>query len=236
MDLITSTQPRTMTSREIAAEQAAQGVTAEVARFLFDDIEHSTCECTERAIKASARLAIAAAITDECEETEQLVLEAIVNGLRAVEFANDGCSCGSGWIAAAALKSCCASAVFTKLTGYVSDQEKKAYQKGYDYGTELLHAFCRRPDSVQRRQNRSTYIVFSPASRLIKIGRAINPPRRIAAIGTQSGCRLEVIKLIDRDIEAQLHKQFKEIRVYGEWFKDDGQIRAYCASLTVAEA
>lgn len=76
-----------------------------------------------------------------------------------------------------------------------------------------------------------TYIIKSPASGLIKIGKSGKPNERINGLGTAAGCKLDVLAIIDDDIEAELHKRFASIRVYGEWFRDDGQIAAFAADV-----
>jgi hypothetical protein len=72
-----------------------------------------------------------------------------------------------------------------------------------------------------------TYIVFNPASKLIKIGKTISVTQRLAALSTSGGSPLEILAVIEGDIEVALHKRFAAIRVHGEWFSDDGQIKAY---------
>lgn len=76
-----------------------------------------------------------------------------------------------------------------------------------------------------------TYIVKSQASGLIKIGRSTSPDRRINSLSTAAGGKLDIIAIVDNDIERELHLKFSEIRVFGEWFMDDGQITSYAKDL-----
>lgn len=78
----------------------------------------------------------------------------------------------------------------------------------------------------------STYIVQSKESGLIKIGRSISPEERIKSLQTGAGCQLQVLAIVREDIEAKLHKQFRDLRTFGEWFTDDGRIAAYALHLT----
>ena len=69
-----------------------------------------------------------------------------------------------------------------------------------------------------------TYIVKHPSSSLIKIGKSVNPVSRIKSLSTGAGCDLDVLSIIDGDMESALHNKFSSLRVFGEWFKDDGSI------------
>ena len=84
---------------------------------------------------------------------------------------------------------------------------------------------------ARRRASFKTYIVFNPLTGLIKVGKAMNPSGRIRDVGHMAGTTLQVLAVIGANIEGELHRQFSAIRVHGEWFSDDGQIRAYCASI-----
>ena len=92
---------------------------------------------------------------------------------------------------------------------------------------EGLIAPALRARSVKDAATPQTYIVKSPESGLIKIGKSISPAVRIRALETAAGCQLLVLAIIDRDIERQLHEQFECLRVRGEWFRDDGSIARF---------
>ena len=233
MDLTTTQQVQTMSTREIAAEQAAQGITSEVARFLVDDIKTSTCDCTEVAIKAAARLAVVAGINELDSDGERLIGETILEAFRAIEFATHECACGSGWIAAAALKAVCATPLIASVIGF-DPAGRTAAERSREEHFKLLidSAPAIRYGANRRRSETKTYIVRNPLTGLIKIGKAVNPAARIHDVGHMAGAVLEVLALIGENIEGVLHRRFAPIRVHGEWFKDDGQIRAYCAALT----
>lgn len=63
-----------------------------------------------------------------------------------------------------------------------------------------------------------TYVVRLGESGPIKIGKAIDVDARIAKL--QTGCpeKLHVIKVIGKNIEAELHRRFADYRKHGEWF------------------
>lgn len=231
MAALTLTQAVTMTSREIADEQIEQGVTTEVARFLLADIQSSKCDCTERAVKAAASLAVVAGINGMDEEGECLVKAVILEAFRAIEFANDECACGSGWIAAAALKSVCVMPLIASVIGFDSSERDAAAEASREDQLKLLFdaAPYVRSGKARRQTETKTYIVRNPLTGLIKIGKAMNPASRIHDIGHMAGAVLDVIVVIGKNIEGELHRRFASIRVHGEWFKDDGQIRAWIA-------
>ena len=72
-----------------------------------------------------------------------------------------------------------------------------------------------------------TYVVQNSTSGLIKIGRSCRPEERIKSLETGAGQKLEVMAIIDGDHESELHSRFKELRVFGEWFRDDGSIKKF---------
>lgn len=72
-----------------------------------------------------------------------------------------------------------------------------------------------------------TYVIFNPTTKLIKIGKSCEVEKRIKTLSTQSGCKLEVLHVFNDNRENKLHKRFADLRIYGEWFADDGQIRDY---------
>jgi hypothetical protein len=76
-------------------------------------------------------------------------------------------------------------------------------------------------------RHEKTYIIKSPASGLLKIGKTIDMKQRLAALQNGSGVPLEVLVVIDENIEHELHLRFKNLRVFGEWFRDDGQIAQF---------
>lgn len=75
-----------------------------------------------------------------------------------------------------------------------------------------------------------TYIVKKRGTSEIKIGKTVDVGFRIKTLQNQSGCKLDVLCIIERNIENMLHKQFAEFRTVGEWFDDSkGLIAAFAA-------
>lgn len=72
-----------------------------------------------------------------------------------------------------------------------------------------------------------TYIALNPDSGLLKIGRSVNPGARMDALKTGAATKPELLLVIDKNIESALHKRFADLRVFGEWFRDDGRITAF---------
>jgi hypothetical protein len=72
-----------------------------------------------------------------------------------------------------------------------------------------------------------TYIIHDEEGGLIKIGKSIRPEERIRNISTISGRSVRVLAIINGNFEGELHKMFSDIRVFGEWFKDDARIHEH---------
>lgn len=62
----------------------------------------------------------------------------------------------------------------------------------------------------------------------IKIGYARDPRQRIREIQTGSETRLHLLAVVQggRDLERQLHEEFSEYRLEGEWFRPVPKIKA----------
>jgi len=75
-----------------------------------------------------------------------------------------------------------------------------------------------------------TYVVRLGSDGPIKIGKAIDVDARIAKL--QTGCpeKLQVIKVIGKNIEAELHKRFADYRKHGEWFEADPEVLGFFSS------
>lgn len=73
-----------------------------------------------------------------------------------------------------------------------------------------------------------TYFIYSSSTGLIKIGKSSSPERRLKHLTTGAGVDLELLCVINKDIESELHQKFEASRIYGEWFSDhDGLIAKY---------
>ena len=62
-----------------------------------------------------------------------------------------------------------------------------------------------------------TYLLLCPSLRLVKIGKSINPIRRMQDIQLMNAADLEPL-LVFQVAEAWLHAKFHEYRHRGEWF------------------
>jgi len=76
------------------------------------------------------------------------------------------------------------------------------------------------------KKNRSkTYFILNTETKLIKIGKSLRPDQRLKDIQGMAGAKLEMLAVIDKNIESELHIHFKKYRRTGEWFDDkDGLI------------
>lgn len=76
------------------------------------------------------------------------------------------------------------------------------------------------------RETEYVYLIYSEANNAIKIGRAKNVEERLQALQTAHPYPLKILKILEVsgkkaaiDLEKQLHQQFAEYRLLGEWFK-----------------
>lgn len=78
---------------------------------------------------------------------------------------------------------------------------------------------------------------FLAGAGLIKIGISTNIKSRIRAIRNSSPVPLEILAIMPRTGnvgEGFMHERFSGLRRHGEWFVDDGVIRAHIAMLIAA--
>lgn len=83
------------------------------------------------------------------------------------------------------------------------------------------------------KKNRSkTYFILNTETKLIKIGKSLRPDQRLKDIQGMAGAKLEMLAVIDKNIESELHIHFKKYRRTGEWFDDkDGLIAKLIESI-----
>ena len=74
-------------------------------------------------------------------------------------------------------------------------------------------------------------IYVAKANDAVKIGYSRNPLIRISSLQTSSPYEIDVLLVIDGSIfdEHSLHKRFSHLRMAGEWFKFNGEIRDFIA-------
>ncbi|MER7953873.1 GIY-YIG nuclease family protein [Streptomyces sp. NPDC096030] len=78
------------------------------------------------------------------------------------------------------------------------------------------------------------YVIGSPGSRTVKLGRSRNPKRRLSQIQTMSPVPLALLAIHEGDHEAEtyLHRAFAARRTHGEWFAfDDDPLEAVSLAL-----
>ncbi len=66
-----------------------------------------------------------------------------------------------------------------------------------------------------------TYFLRCETTGLIKIGRARNVERRAMSIAYASPTKITLLGLIRADVEGDLHAEFADARIKGEWFRLD---------------
>lgn len=90
----------------------------------------------------------------------------------------------------------------------------------------------------KRRQHRVIYFLDSPSHNLIKIGVASNLDQRLAQLRGGSPVDLTLLGTIDcfnhGALELELHRQFDQLRMRGEWFHGHKDLRDYIADHATA--
>lgn len=62
---------------------------------------------------------------------------------------------------------------------------------------------------------------------MVKIGVSYDVEKRLSTLKSQTRKDLEIVSFIDMDIEVYAHQKFASLSIGGEWFMDDGSIRAF---------
>lgn len=92
--------------------------------------------------------------------------------------------------------------------------------------SEMLLAKCKEKGNIK------TYFFRNTKTKAIKIGKSINPKERLKQIQGMVGAKLEIIAVIDKDVEHELHNKFKKYQAHSEWFNDkDGLILEYALNV-----
>src|SRR5262245_52125336 len=78
------------------------------------------------------------------------------------------------------------------------------------------------------------YFIEAVDTEFIKIGRSVNPERRLAQLSTGSPNKLVILGKISGGaaLEADLHKRFGLSRAKGEWFKTTRELRDFIKEAT----
>lgn len=76
----------------------------------------------------------------------------------------------------------------------------------------------RRPSVNKEKQKFKTYFIQGQMTEKIKIGRAIDPWKRLATLQVGSPDHLVLLAIIDHDCEKRLHKKFRGYHSHGEWY------------------
>lgn len=96
-----------------------------------------------------------------------------------------------------------------------------------------------RPNPEVSGTDNGTYFVYFVQAVMddgpIKIGRALDPHKRLAELGTMSPAPLEPLGLITPGglTEAEVHQRFADLRLHGEWFRPAGILYEFIRDCTV---
>ena len=77
------------------------------------------------------------------------------------------------------------------------------------------------------RKYQKTYFIYNEEAGTVKIGRGVDPIRRLANLQTGSTSKLKLLAVINEDCEAILHRRFAHLRTTGEWFEASPSLMAF---------
>jgi hypothetical protein len=102
------------------------------------------------------------------------------------------------------------------MYGLLKEQTKKINDT-YNFITDIIDTpELDKPDKKSR--DSKTYIMKDNTTGLYKIGKSIKPKYREKTLQSEKPT-IKMIKVFKSDIESDLHKEFADVRVRGEWFK-----------------
>lgn len=78
-----------------------------------------------------------------------------------------------------------------------------------------------------------TYFLECESTSNIKIGRSVDPKKRFKALSTSSPTVIRILGVIEKDVETELHRKFKESRLQGEWFGSTPELLEYIKENTI---
>jgi hypothetical protein len=89
---------------------------------------------------------------------------------------------------------------------------------------------------IRKSCSEASYLYFIEAvdTGYIKIGRSVNPERRLAQLSTGSPNQLVLLGQISggSELEAELHRSFGNLRERGEWFRTSGELKQFIKEAT----
>jgi hypothetical protein len=101
-------------------------------------------------------------------------------------------------------------------------------------------AHCAAPDAPKKDQGwNKECVYFLRAGPFVKIGKTTGHPSfRVNDLRTGCPFRITIIAHICGGLkeEAELHRRFKTYRAHGEWFREEGELASFVASLSEVPA
>lgn len=82
---------------------------------------------------------------------------------------------------------------------------------------------------TKKKKNDHLYLIVDISNNKLKIGRSINPQKRLKQLQTSNSGLLKLMFIVNDKgyLEEELHDRFKMLRLCGEWFMNDGTIIEY---------
>ena len=82
------------------------------------------------------------------------------------------------------------------------------------------------------------YVYAIGNENIVKIGFSLRPDRRLSKVSSDSPLEVNLLGFVPggRDKELALHNKFSSYRVNGEWFRNEGDVAIFVATLPKVEA
>ncbi len=79
------------------------------------------------------------------------------------------------------------------------------------------------------RKTSYVYFIKDSSNGLVKIGKSVTPHKRLKILQIGSSNKLQLVKIVKGGmyLEQILHRYFKSIRIQGEWFKPDYELKQF---------
>ncbi len=98
------------------------------------------------------------------------------------------------------------------------DNKEKYIEDLYNYNPELLF------NGIKNPRMDYTYFLLAEQTNLMKSGKSKTPHERIKNIQGNSPEKLKIIAYVKGNFEKELHAQFEQYRIHGEWFEPTKEI------------
>lgn len=108
-----------------------------------------------------------------------------------------------------------------------------SWELNFEYGKGATYIYLSNVQEPQLQPTGSVYFIEAVGTHRIKIGFSANPSQRLRSLQTGSPYKLRILATIQANehTEKEIHEQFDEYRLDGEWFHACKGLRTFISSL-----